>query len=95
MARWLINVSDQLNPLYNLLQEELLARKYLQMDETTVQVLYEANKKATSKSYMWVRHAPGAVPLDLLEGFKGTLQVDGYDGYSPACEKYNLIRAGC
>lgn len=110
MARWLIWVSEKLMPLYNLLQDDLLARDYLQMDETTTQVLREENKKATSKSYMWVRYAPGKkpiilydyapsrsgqVPIELLEGFKGRLQVDGYDGYSQVCEVNNLIRMGC
>jgi transposase len=110
MARWLITVSNKLIPLYNLLQDICLERDYWQMDETTVQVLVEAGKKATSKSYMWVRHAPGdnpiilydyapsrngAVPIELLEGFSGALQVDGYDGYAPACKKYHLKRLGC
>ena len=110
MARWLIEVSQKLMPLYNLLQEHLLSRHYLNMDETTVQVLKEKGKKATSKSYMWVRYASGInpivlfdyfptrsgqVPLELLEGFKGYLQVDGYDGYSEVCKKNNLTRLGC
>jgi transposase len=110
MARWLIKVSDQLVPLYNLLQEKLLDKNYIQFDETTVQVLKENGKKATSKSYMLVRHAPGdspivlfdyaptrsgEVPIELLTGFKGYLQVDGYDGYNRACEEYKLTRFGC
>jgi hypothetical protein len=80
------------------------------MDETIVQVLKEDGRKATSKSYMWVRYAAGnnpivlydyaptrsgQVPLELLEGFKGYLQVDGYDGYSRVCEQNKLIRLGC
>ncbi|MDH5580787.1 MAG: IS66 family transposase [Bdellovibrionales bacterium] len=110
MARWLIDVSNKLIPLYNLLEERLLEREYVQMDETRIQALKEDGKKATSKSYMWVRHAPGvspivlydydpsrsgSVPLKLLDGFKGYLQADGYDGYEPACNEYNLIRLGC
>lgn len=110
MARWLIEVSKKLIPLYNLMQDELLSRDYLQMDETTVQVLKEDGKKATSKSYMWVRFSPGInpivlfdyfptrsgeVPVQLLEGFVGRLQADGYAGYSRACEVYKLIRLGC
>ncbi len=109
MARWLIKVSTQLWPLYNLLQDQLLLGRYMQMDETRVQVLKEKGKKATSKSYMWVRHDPeqkivlydyaptraGSVPLELLEGFNGVLQVDGYDGYNKAIQKYNLTRIGC
>ena len=110
MARWLIEVSQKLMPLYNLLQEDLLSRHYLNMDETTVQVLKEDGKKATSKSYMWVRYASGInpvvlfdyspsrsgqVPLELLEGFSGYLQVDGYAAYNAVCEKNKLIRLGC
>jgi len=110
MARWLIEVAERLMPLYNLLQDLLLSQDYLGMDETTVQVLKEEGKKATSKSYMWVRYATGAnpivlydyapsrsgqVPLELLEGFKGHLQVDGYDGYSQVCEQNKLTRLGC
>jgi transposase len=110
MARWLIKVSEKVIPLYNLLQEKMLDGDYLQMDETVIQVLKEKNKKATSKSYMWVRHRPGdqpillfdydptrknEVPVRLLEGFKGYLQVDGYIGYNHVCSENNLIRVGC
>ena len=110
MARWLIEVSNKLRPLYNLLQDRLLDSNYIQMDETNVQVLREKGKKAKSKSYMWVRHLPGkdpivlydyapsrssTIPISLLEGFKGYLQVDGYSGYSAAVKKYDLKRVGC
>ena len=110
MARWLIEVSQKLVPLYNLLQEDLLSRHYLNMDETTIQVLKEDGKKATSKSYMWVRYASGTnpivlydyspsrsgqVPIELLEGFSGYLQVDGYDAYNAVCVKNKLTRLGC
>lgn len=110
MARWMIQVSQKLMPLYNLLQDLLLARDYVQMDETIIQVLKEDGKKATSKSYMWVRHAPvdgpivlydysptrsGEVPIELLAGFGGYLQVDGYDGYARVCRENKLTRLGC
>jgi transposase len=111
MARWLIKVYEQLMPLYNLLQDKILERNYLQMDETYTQVLKEENKKATSRSYMWVRLAPGdhpivlydysptrssTVPTELLQGFEGYLQVDGYDGYAPFCSSNpKVIRLGC
>ena len=110
MARWLIQVSDKLVPLYNLLQEQLLERNYIQMDETTLQVLNEEGKKPSSKSYMWVRYAPGEksivlydyspsrssrVPIDLLQDYRGYLQCDGYDGYQPVVEDNKLTRLGC
>ena len=109
MVRWLIKVAGKLTPLYNLLQDYLLEKNYIHMDETYTQVLKEEGKKATSKSYMWVRCAPGnnpivlfdyspsragAVPLELLEGFQGALQVDGYDGYAAAIRKFGLKRLG-
>lgn len=110
MASWIIEAAKKITPIYNFLQDMLLLRTYIQMDETTIQVLNEENKKATTKSYMWVRHsfegAPiilfdyyknrsGDVPLELLRDFKGHLQVDGYDGYNKAIKEYNLIRLGC
>lgn len=110
MAAWIIEAASKITPIYNFLQEMLLLRTYMQMDETTIQVLNEENKKATTKSYMWVRHsfegAPiilfdyyknrsGDVPLELLRDFKGHLQIDGYDGYNKAIKEYNLTRLGC
>jgi transposase len=59
---------------------------------------------------MWVRHKPGndpiilydyrptrsgEVPIESLHGFKGYLQCDGYDGYSPVCSYPNVIIVGC
>jgi transposase len=37
----------------------------------------------------------GQVPIELLEGFSGYLQVDGYAGYSQVCERNKLTRLGC
>jgi transposase len=53
-ANWMIKGSELLQPLYNLLNDLLLESGYVHMDETPVQVLKEPEKKAESKSYMWV-----------------------------------------
>ena len=53
-ARWVIEVAQQLQPLANLILDHLLECRVLHMDETTVQVLKEPDRKATTKSYMWV-----------------------------------------
>lgn len=110
MARWLIKLHLKLMPLYNLLQDIALDRNYCGIDETTTQVLKEDNKKATSKSFAWVRFFPGdspivlfdyaptrsgRVPIELLDGFKGYLQCDGYAGYDLLCKDKNIIRIGC
>lgn len=110
-ARWMIRLGEALTPLINLLEDELLSSSYINMDETTVQVLKEKNKRAESKSYMWARYRAGpkavvlfnydssrssTVPIKLLEGFEGYLQVDGYDGYAPVCSQNpNIKRVGC
>lgn len=65
MAGWMIALSEELQPVYNLMEEDLLDSDYVCCDETTVQVLKEAGKSPQSKSYMWVRarHGPiGALP---------------------------------
>ncbi|WP_294059259.1 transposase, partial [Thiolapillus sp.] len=35
------------------------------------------------------------VPLRLLDGFRGTLQTDGYAGYNRVCRENGLTRIGC
>ena len=100
-----------MQPIINLLRDQVLAYDILQMDETTVQVLNEPGKTAQSKSYLWVQRGgppdkpvilfdydPGrgqAVPLRLLDGYKGYLQTDGYAGYHAAVIKGKLTHVGC
>lgn len=111
LANWMMAAGTLIQPLINLLRDRLLAYDILQMDETTVQVLNEPGKTAQSKSYLWVQRGgpphqpivlydydPGrgqGVPLRLLEGFKGTLQTDGYDGYNAAVAVGGLTHLGC
>ena len=54
-ANWMIKGTQLLQPMYNLLNDQLLSSGYIHMDETPVQVLNEPGKTAESKSYMWVR----------------------------------------
>ena len=98
-------------PLINLLRDHMLASGYIQMDETTVQVLNEKDRPATSKSYMWVQRSssPGCniilfdydptrkqeVPERLLEGFSGYLQTDAYAGYNLVGSRDDVIMLAC
>jgi transposase len=60
MANWIIRCSeDWLKPLYDRLREILLKRDVLHADETTVQVLKEPGRAATTKSYMWLYRTCG------------------------------------
>jgi transposase len=87
--------SQSIKPLYNALRREVLANRYLQMDETTMKVLGGGKKNACHTGYFWACHAPPdglvffqystgrdqGVPRDMLMGFKGVLQTDGYEAY--------------
>ncbi|WP_083521314.1 IS66 family transposase [Alicyclobacillus kakegawensis] len=98
LANWVVlGTTRWLSLVYDRLHEELLSRKYLHADETTLQVLHEPGRAAESESYMWLyrsgRDGPPIVLFDyqetrsrehprrFLEGFKGYLHVDGYSGY--------------
>jgi transposase len=60
MCHWAFHVSDQLERLLDMLWIELRSGAYMSLDETTVQVLNEPDRPASSKSYMWViRGSPG------------------------------------
>ena len=37
----------------------------------------------------------GDIPCDLLDGFSGYLQTDGYDGYNKVVTKKGLVHVGC
>lgn len=110
MARWMIQVGEKITPLITLLREELLKSSYLHMDETIVQVLKEDGKKAETNSYMWVQARSGPNPITLfhyaknrsadhaktlLGDYRGSLQVDGYDGYAPVIQRNEITRLGC
>ncbi len=104
-------MEEGLRPLLNLLEEELLSENYLQMDETTTQVLDEPGKKAQTKSFMWIRATPSSdrpvvlfdydptrraeVAKRLTLDFKGRLQCDGYNGYDILEKNPEIIRHGC
>ncbi len=111
LANYVIKSAKVFQPLVNLIREHQNSGNIVAMDETRIQVLKEPNKAVTSDKYMWVslggpeeqrsvlfHYDPsrsGEVPLNLLEGFKGYLQTDGYAGYNAACEKHELTHVGC
>lgn len=111
LASWMVKTGELVQPLLNLLREDLLAGDFLQCDETPFQVLKEPGKLATSLSYLWAqrgggRDAPillydydpsrsGEVPKRLLEGFQGYLQTDGYEGYAAVGRMPGIVHVGC
>jgi hypothetical protein len=60
MSNWLLHASDcWLQPIYEVLHQQLSQEKVLHGDETTLQVLRESGKVATRKSYMWLYRTSG------------------------------------
>ncbi|OVZ63777.1 transposase [Pigmentiphaga sp. NML030171] len=111
LARWVIGTAQALQPIHNLLRDHLLSAPVLHMDETTVQVLKEPGKAASSTSYMWVQTGgppdrpvviydydasrSGQVPQRLLEGWQGFLMTDGYEGYGAVARTPGVEHMAC
>ncbi len=111
LAGWVLKLGELVVPLTNLLRDTLLGSDIIQMDETTVSVLKEPDRPATSTSYMWVQRGgppdkpvvlfdyeptrSQSVPTRLLEGFAGHLQCDGYGGYNAVGRSPGVRLVGC
>lgn len=55
MSNWLLRCADDwFEPIYDEMHRQLLTQDIIQADETEVQVLKEPDKKATSRSFMWL-----------------------------------------
>lgn len=95
MSEWFSQSCDLITPLYNVLKKEVLKSFYLQVDETPIKVLDKDKKGSAHKGFYWVYHSPEKKlvlfdyrqgrgregPQEMLEGFAGYLQTDGYGVY--------------
>ena len=111
MSGWAIRAGRAVEPLIELLQQEIRSGPVINMDETPVQVLKEPGRENTTKSYMWVmrggppdrpvvlfHYAPSrgrAVAEELVGGFKGYLQTDGFAGYNALGGRDGITHVGC
>ncbi len=110
MSRWTNDLGEKLQPLADRLLLAIKETGYLHADETSVTVIKDPHKKAEKPSHtgkMWVylneaigafydyRHSrEGKHPREILQGFQGYLQVDGYSGYDRLYED-KIIQVGC
>lgn len=111
MANWMRLAAEQCQPLVELLIEEIRSGPLINMDESPFQVLNEPGRSNTSKSYIWVfcggpldapvalyQYHPtrsGQLALDLLDGYQGYIQTDGYAGYDHLCKDPGIEHIGC
>lgn len=93
MARWLIDLMEPMQPIYNLFKDQVIDYDVSSCDATTLQVLNEPNRPAETKSYVYcIRGGPPdrhvvlydyndklhkVFVLDWFVGFEGYLHVDG------------------
>ena len=78
LAHWVIGSSERhLHRIYDALRMRLRSQPLIHGDETTVQVLKEKNKEATSTSYMWAYRSSedSDEPIVLLDYQPGRGQV--------------------
>ncbi|GGZ41858.1 transposase [Echinicola pacifica] len=92
---WLMKGWEQLQPLWELLRLVVFTHKYLQADESPIKVQDRDHKNGIHKGYVLLYHAPvdrlvlfdyrkgrdSSGPKEMLSGFKGILQTDGYIVY--------------
>lgn len=94
LAEWVAQAAFWLKPIYELMKKQLLARSYLQVDETPIRYLDPDQPGKAQQGYLWAYGAPGAdvifdwqtsrgkeAPAQMLKDFKGQLQTDGYGVY--------------
>jgi transposase len=100
LCGWVDQTVELLRPIYRAMLERLLRRSYLQVDETPARYLDPDHPGASRLGYLWVYMDPGREVLyqwstsrgshvsdEFLQGFRGTLQTDGYGAYRALAEK--------
>lgn len=106
-----VGVGRAIGDLIDAMWADILHSEVILMDETTLQVLHEPGQAAQAMSYMWLTmgfrdrrrislfhcHPTGAkgFPETSLEGFRGYLQTDGYEGYTSTGSPDGVIHVGC
>jgi len=112
MSNWQQQAYGKIKPLFGLLKGVLRSGPVMKMDETPVQVMGEEGREDTGESRMWLAlGGPPGKPVvlyeyhetrgakhaqEILTGFRGYLQTDGYIGYDAAVEgNAAIVQVGC
>ena len=66
LAGSVVRVGEAVQPIINLLRDQLLDADLVHADETTIQVLKEPGKKAQTKSYLWAQATGSGPPIRLF-----------------------------
>jgi transposase len=109
LTDWVNNTAKLITPLYEALRTVILQTNYLHVDETPIKVMDKDKKGSTHRGYYWVYHNSlermvlfdyhqgrgGSIPQQMLAGFKGHLQTDGYTVYDFFKEKEGVTVLHC
>ena len=111
MAGWMVQAARRCDGLTDLLQDEIRGGPLINIDETPLQVLNEAGRANTTKSYMWVyrggspdhpvllyQYHPtrsGKTALEFLSDYQGYIQTDDYAGYDHLGRQAGIVHLGC
>jgi transposase len=106
-----VSVGRSIGDLVGLMNRDIARSPVMLMDETTVQVLGSREGPPGKKSYMWVavgyrddkpirrfayhENRSGSFADELLAGFSGYLQTDGYSGYEHLEGRRDIVHVGC
>ena len=106
---WYEAAVEKLKLLYDLLRQKILSSEYIQVDESVIPVLDDEKHKAR-KGYEWcVRDGltgdvmfyydrgsrAGRVARELLGGYHGYAQTDGYEVYDEFEHRDGITMCGC
>jgi transposase len=106
---WVSSTCILITPLYEALKKKVLQSPYLHADETHIKVLDKDKKGSTHRGFFWVYHNSmddlvffdyqqgrgREGPRQILEGFAGYLQTDGYSVYNSITEHTDATLMHC
>jgi transposase len=111
MAKWMVQAAYSCAGLIDLLKAEIRGGPLIGIDESPLQVLNEAGRPNTSKSYMRVYRGghldcptllyqyyqtrSGRVALEFLDDYHGYIQSDDFSGYDHLDQNPNIVHLGC
>jgi transposase len=109
LCDWVNKGAECLEPIVRLMKARLQSGSYVQVDETPVRVIDPDRPGGCVTGWLWVMGVPGGdvvfeyhpgrgkdYALELLGGFSGTLQRDGYGVYgSIVRDNSAIIPAAC
>jgi transposase len=111
MAKWMVQAAQCFAGLIDLLREEIRSGPLINIDESPLQVLKEAGRKNTSKSYMWIyrgghpdhpaflykyhRTRSGREAMEFMDDYYGYIQNDDLGSYDHLDQNPDIVHLGC